>query len=106
MSSYKTLLMTRKSSGHPVLFLLAETSPLLYNRENLKGGNTMFGKEKKQDDRFYVKEKSGSQLADSGLIQVIVDKETGVNYLWVKSGYAGGLTPLLDAEGKPIVERY
>jgi hypothetical protein len=45
-------------------------------------------------------------LADSGLIQVIVDKETGVNYLWVKSGYAGGLTPLLDAEGKPIVERY
>lgn len=66
----------------------------------------MFGKEKKQDDRFYVKEKSGSQLADSGLIQVIVDKETGVNYLWVKSGYAGGITPLLDAEGKPIVERY
>ena len=66
----------------------------------------MFGKEKSQNDRFYVKEKSGSQLADSGLIQVIVDKETGVNYLWVKSGNAGGLTPLLDAEGKPIMERY
>ena len=66
----------------------------------------MFGKEKSQNDRFYVKEKSGSQLADSGLIQVIVDKETGVNYLWVKSGYAVGLTPLLDADGKPIVERY
>ena len=66
----------------------------------------MFGKEKTQNDRFFVKEKSGSQLADSGLIQVIVDKETGVNYLWVKSGYAGGLTPLLDADGKPIVERY
>ena len=27
------------------------------------------------------------------------DKETGVNYLWIESGYAGGLTPLLDAEG-------
>lgn len=57
----------------------------------------------KNDERFVVKEKSGNQLKDSGLIQVIVDKETGVNYLWVKSGYAGGLTPLLDAEGKPVV---
>ena len=66
----------------------------------------MFGKEKKQDDRFYVKERCGSSLSDPGVFQVIVDKKTGVNYLWVKSGYAGGLTPLLDADGKPIVERY
>lgn len=56
----------------------------------------------KNDDRFIVKEKSGSQLKDSGVMQVIVDKETGVNYLWIKSGYAGGLTPLLDADGKPV----
>ena len=34
---------------------------------------------------------------------VIVDKKTGVNYLFVQSGYAGGLTPLLDRDGKPIV---
>ena len=34
---------------------------------------------------------------------VIVDKETGVNYLFVSKGYAGGLTPLLDRDGKPIV---
>ena len=34
---------------------------------------------------------------------VIVDKETGVNYLFVQSGYAGGLTPLLDRDGKPVV---
>ena len=58
----------------------------------------------KNDERFVVK-KCGKQLTDSGLMQVIVDKETGVNYLWVNSGYAGGLTPLLDAEGKPIVTR-
>ncbi|MBE5886215.1 MAG: hypothetical protein E7284_07400 [Lachnospiraceae bacterium] len=57
----------------------------------------------KKADRFIVKEKEGAQLSDSGLIQVIVDKETGVNYLWIKSGYAGGLTVLVDAEGKPVV---
>jgi len=57
----------------------------------------------KKEERFIVQEKCGSQLKDSGLMQVIVDKETGVNYLWVHAGYAGGLTPLLDADGKPIV---
>lgn len=35
--------------------------------------------------------------------KVIVDKATGVNYLQITSGYAGGLTPLLDSEGKPII---
>ena len=37
--------------------------------------------------------------------RIIVDTETGVNYLFVQAGYAGGLTPLLDADGKPIVTR-
>lgn len=59
----------------------------------------------KKDERFEILEKEGNQLKDAGLIQIIVDKQTGVNYLWVKSGYAGGLSPLLDAEGKPIVTR-
>ena len=36
---------------------------------------------------------------------ILVDKVTGVNYLFVSSGYAGGLTPLLDRDGKPIVSR-
>jgi hypothetical protein len=35
--------------------------------------------------------------------EIWVDKETGVNYLFHASGYAGGLTPLLDREGKPVV---
>lgn len=35
--------------------------------------------------------------------EIWVDKETGVNYLFHVEGYAGGLTPLLDAEGKPVV---
>ncbi|MBE7017539.1 MAG: xylan 1,4-beta-xylosidase [Ruminococcaceae bacterium] len=34
---------------------------------------------------------------------VLQDTQTGVNYLFVQSGYAGGLTPLLDRDGKPIV---
>lgn len=59
----------------------------------------------KYDERFIVTEKCGNQIKDSGLIQVIVDKETGVNYLWVKSGYAGGLTPLLNEDGKPIITK-
>ena len=34
---------------------------------------------------------------------ILVDKKTGVNYLFVQSGYAGGLTPLLNADGRPVV---
>ena len=34
---------------------------------------------------------------------ILVDKVTGVNYLFVSMGYGGGLTPLLDREGKPII---
>ena len=64
----------------------------------------MFGKEKK-DKRFEVTVKVGSELVDRGLMQVIVDKETSVNYLCVKAGYGAGLTPLLDADGRVIVTR-
>ena len=35
--------------------------------------------------------------------QIIVDSLTGVNYFYHQSGYSGGLTPLLDSQGKPIV---
>ena len=35
--------------------------------------------------------------------EIWVDKETGVNYMFHEDGYAGGLTPLLDRDGKPIV---
>ena len=37
------------------------------------------------------------------VIEIWVDKETGVNYLWHKDGYGGGLTVLLDKDGKPVV---
>ena len=38
-----------------------------------------------------------------GSIEIWVDKETGVNYLYRASGYSGGLTVLLDKDGKPVV---
>ncbi|MBQ9988608.1 MAG: xylan 1,4-beta-xylosidase [Clostridia bacterium] len=39
----------------------------------------------------------------AGSVEIWVDKETGVNYLYHASGYAGGLTVLLDQDGKPVV---
>lgn len=35
--------------------------------------------------------------------EIWVDKETGVNYLFHADGNAGGLTPLLDKDGRPVV---
>ena len=37
------------------------------------------------------------------ITQIWVDTKTGINYLWHDDGNAGGLTPLLDSDGKPIV---
>ena len=38
-----------------------------------------------------------------GTTEIWIDKETGVNYLFHTSGNAGGLTVLLDREGKPVI---
>ena len=55
-----------------------------------------------KSDRFICTEISGG--AFSGVqCRVLVDRKTGVNYLWTAAGYAGGLTVLVDAEGNPIV---
>ena len=35
--------------------------------------------------------------------EIWVDLQTGVNYFYHFSGYSGGLTPLLDRDGKPII---
>ncbi|MBQ3161036.1 MAG: xylan 1,4-beta-xylosidase [Oscillospiraceae bacterium] len=37
------------------------------------------------------------------ILEIWIDTETGVNYLYRQSGYSGGLTPLLDKDGKPVV---
>ena len=56
----------------------------------------------KKDGRFV---KTLMESGWSGRTEIWVDRETGVNYLFIQSGYAGGLTPLLDAEGKPIITK-
>ena len=37
------------------------------------------------------------------ITEIWVDRVTGVNYLYHEDGYSGGLTPLLDRDGKPVV---
>ena len=39
----------------------------------------------------------------SSRCKIIVDTETGINYLINIDGYAGGITALLDKDGKPVV---
>lgn len=52
----------------------------------------------KKEERFIKvhSENMGSEM-------ILVDRKTGVNYLFVSSGYAGGLTVLLNRDGTPIV---
>lgn len=37
------------------------------------------------------------------IMEIWIDKETGVNYMFHASGNAGGMTPLLDRTGTPII---
>lgn len=52
-----------------------------------------------KEDRF---EKVYSQ-GKLNVMEIWVDKETGVNYVFHCSGYAGGMTPLLSRDGKPVI---
>jgi hypothetical protein len=36
-------------------------------------------------------------------IEIWVDQVTGVNYLYIQSGFSGGLTVMLDREGRPVI---
>ena len=51
--------------------------------------------------RFEIKNTQG--VVSTG--KIIVDTETGVNYLFWQEGYAGGLTPLLNRDGTVVVDR-
>lgn len=52
-----------------------------------------------KNDRF---EKVYSQVT-MNVMEIWVDRETGVNYVFHASGYTGGMTPLLDRDEKPVV---
>ena len=53
------------------------------------------------EKRFIIVDKQGSGLTSA--LQQIVDRQTGVHYLTWQSGYAGGITPLLGADGRPVI---
>ena len=55
----------------------------------------------KQDKRFEVVLEEGNGLSAPAR-QVLLDTATGVQYLFVQFGNAGGLCPLLDKDGKPM----
>ena len=52
-----------------------------------------------KDQRFEKVYSQGTMTT----MEIWVDKETGVNYVFHASGYAGGMTPLLDRDRKPVV---
>ena len=58
---------------------------------------------KKKEKRFEIVH-SESSKAFSGTM-ILRDKQTGVHYLYIASGYGGGLTALLDSEGKPVMDK-
>ncbi|MGE4483765.1 MAG: DUF6440 family protein [Oscillospiraceae bacterium] len=54
--------------------------------------------------RFEVIHKEGLSLGES--VKIIVDKKTGINYMFVSSGYSGGITALLERDGNPVITPY
>lgn len=58
-------------------------------------------------ERFQLKEgtiKSSVNIPAAPQSVIIVDKKTGVNYLYVYSHLGTSITPLLEPSGKPIVD--
>ena len=51
-------------------------------------------------EKRFVKTWSDGALGSN---EIWVDRVTGVNYLYHNGGYGGGLTVLVDREGKPII---
>ena len=70
---------------------------MIENRESYT--TNLRRKKMKKDQRFEKIYSQGTMTTT----EIWVDKETGVNYVFHASGYAGGMTPLLDREGKPVV---
>lgn len=55
----------------------------------------------KDHERFVVVYKEN--LGFGGLVKILADKQTGVQYVYSSAGYSGGMTVLVDAAGKPLL---
>lgn len=62
----------------------------------------MFNREKKEK-RFIVKDVCALGLG-CGTVEIIIDTQTGVNYLAGVDGKIDSITPLLDSDGNVIVD--
>ena len=56
---------------------------------------------KKKPDRFVIKENQG---LGAGMLYVVVDTQTGVNYLAVGGLTPSYITPLLGADGNVVID--
>ena len=53
------------------------------------------------DERFLILNDTNNGM--NGYRQIIVDRETGVMYLFVVCGGKGGLTIMVNADGNPLI---
>ena len=56
----------------------------------------------KKNDRFIKVYSHGGGFSKPATY-ILVDRETGVNYLYASGGYGGGIAPLLNRDGTPII---
>ena len=54
-----------------------------------------------KNERFQIVQEEGNGLTSVHRV-VLMDTTTGVQYLFVQSGYAGGLCPLVNRDGRPL----
>ncbi|MDK7755501.1 MAG: DUF6440 family protein [Peptoniphilus harei] len=54
-----------------------------------------------KDDKRFIKIFKERTLTES--MEILLDTETGVNYLYIGAGYGMGITPLLGPDGKVLV---
>ena len=53
------------------------------------------------NDRFVKTYSQGGFL--NNLMEILVDRVTGVNYLYAATGQAAGLTVMLNRDGTPVI---
>ena len=61
----------------------------------------MFGIKNESEKRFIIKRPNGKH----DYTYLIVDKETGVQYLYHLYCSGGGMSVLVDADGKPLLDK-
>ena len=54
------------------------------------------------DEKRFVKTYSQGGFVNNTM-EIWVDRQTGVNYLYATGSYGGGVTPLLNRDGTPVI---